>query len=151
MKTLEDWSGLWIAMVLAGWFGAGVFFTIAVAPAIFSLAREPGAAGAAIASLLTALHIGGACLFLSAAAAALVARRSRAFRFGLIALAGLCLLSHFGVSRPLAELRERNSASRTAEEAARFRNLHRISVGFFGVIAVGSLTLLVVNRPRTED
>ena len=145
-NRLTGWAQLWIVTCLASWLGAAVYFTLAVAPAVFSLAREPGAAGMAIADLLGGLHIGGACLFLSAAGAARASRHRASLRLGLLGLALLCLLSHFGVSRPLAELRQQHSEGRTAAEAERFRRLHLLSVGIFGVIGMGATALLIAHR-----
>lgn len=131
-----------LAFCLGGWLGSALLFTVAVAPAIFSLADEPGEAGAAIGRILSVLHIGGACFFLLAAALAWALQRSAWLRFGSIVLAALCLLSHFGVSGPMAELRERPAELRTAVDQESQRRLHQISVLLFSVVGVGNLVLL---------
>ncbi|NNL84085.1 MAG: DUF4149 domain-containing protein [Myxococcales bacterium] len=131
-----------LAFCLGSWLGSALFFTVAVAPAIFSMADEPGEAGAAIGDILAVLHIGGACFFTLAAALAWVLRRSAWLRFGPIVLAALCLVSHFGVSGPMAELRERPAELRTAVDQESQRKLHRISVLLFSAVGIGNVVLL---------
>ncbi len=142
MERLRGVGLALLALCLGVWPGAALLFTFAVAPAIFALADRPGEAGEAIAHVLAVLHIGGACVFSSAGLLAWAHRLGAWLQIGPVVLAALCLFSHFGVSGPLAELRERPAEARTAADQESQRRLHRISVAVFSIVGVGNLVLL---------
>jgi len=68
-----------------------------------------------------------------------------------IALSALCLYSHFGVSTQLAEIRDLSfGPDGSAEVAARFAALHRISLAIF--IGVGiAVTALIGCHARADS
>ncbi len=66
---------------------------------------------------------------------------------GLVALpllmSGLCLVSQFGVTPEIAEIRDLVFGSAgDVETAARFERLHRISLAIFSVVGFGALALI---------
>lgn len=134
---------------LAALLGAMLFFAAVVAPASFAVAPTPEVAGRLVGRLLRFLHLGGALVLLCTAAAAAATGRSRLLRFGPVLLAALCLLSHFGVSLPLAELREAGLGDPGSDARTRFRSLHQLSVAIFAFVMVG--TGYLVYRHIRED
>jgi hypothetical protein len=133
---------LWFA--LGGWIGAMLFFSAVVAPAAFAVLPSPELAGRVVARSLRVLHLGGAG---AGAALAFLARalgRRRTLIWLPALLAGVCLLSHFGVSAALAELRAPGALEADAAHA-RFAALHRLSVGLFSLTLIGAVVLLVLH------
>jgi len=140
---------LWL--LLGGWFGSYLFFGAVVTPTAFAVLPSIELAGKLIGPVLTKLHLYGA---LAGIALALVSKsigRGPLMVAAPIALSALCLYSHFGVSAQLAEIRDLSfGPDGTAEAAARFAALHRISLAIF--IGVGiAVTALIGFHARADS
>ena len=140
---------LWL--LLGGWFGSYLLLGAVIAPTAFAVLPSSELAGKLIGSVLTKLHLYGA---LAGIALALVSKslgRGPLLVAAPIALGALCLYSHFGVSAQLAEIRDPSfGPDGTAEVAARFAALHRISLAIF--IGVGiSVTALIGFHARADS
>jgi hypothetical protein len=134
---------LWLA--LGGWIGAMVFFAGVVAPAAFAVLPSPDLAGRLVARSLRVLHLGGAAIGVLLAGLAWRLGRSRSLIWLPVLAAGLCLLSHFGVSGALAELRGTAGFEADAALRVRFAALHRVSVGLFALVLLAAVGLLVLH------
>lgn len=132
---------LWV--LLGGWVGSWLLFALVVAPTAFRVLPTPGAAGALVAPVLDALHFYGAAAGLALAVLALALGRG-SLRIALpLLMAAACLYSQFGVSGELAEIRNQVFGPEGSEElAARFNELHRLSIGIFSVVLVAALVLV---------
>ena len=140
---------LWL--LLGGWFGSYLLFGAVIAPTAFVVLPSTELAGEFVGSVLTKLHICGA---LAGIALALVSKwlgRGPLLVIAPIALSALCLYSHFGVSAQIAEIRELAfGPDGTAEVAARFGALHRISLSIFIGVGVG-VTALIGFHARADS
>jgi hypothetical protein len=134
---------LWLA--LGSWIGAMLFFSAVVAPAAFALLSSPELAGRLVARSLRVLHLGGAGIGLALAILAWALGRGRTLVWLPVLLAGVCLLSHFGVSGAMAELRSPAALEVAGGPRLSFAALHRLSVGLFALTLVGALALLVLH------
>jgi hypothetical protein len=134
---------LWLG--LGSWIGAMLFFSAVVAPAAFAVLPSPELAGRLVARSLRVLHLGGAGIGLALAALAWALGRVRTLVWLPVLLAGLCLLSHFGVSAAINELRSPAALEAGAAPSLSFAALHRLSVGLFSLILAGAVALLVLH------
>jgi hypothetical protein len=134
---------LWL--VLGGWIGAMLFFSAVVAPAAFAILPSADLAGRLVARSLRVLHLGGAVSGVALAVLARILGRRRTSIWLPALLAGVCLLSHFGVSAALAELRATGSLDSDAALRARFAALHGVSVLLFALTLSGAFALLVLH------
>ncbi len=132
---------LWVG--LGGWIGAMVLFAAVVAPAAFATLPSPELAGPLVGRVLGVLHLAGAGLGVGLALLAALLGRGRMSVLLAMALAAVCLVSHFGVSAPLSEMRDLAGAD--PETVRRFGTLHRISVSLFGVTLAGALLLAALH------
>jgi hypothetical protein len=139
---------LWL--LLGGWFGSYLVFGAVIAPTAFAVLPSLELAGKLIAPVLTKLHLYGA---FAGVALALISRplgRGPLLVAGPIALSALCLYSHFGVSSQLAEIRELSfGPDGSAEVAARFAALHRISLAIFVGVGI-AVTALIGFHARAD-
>jgi hypothetical protein len=143
---------LWLA--LGGWIGAMVFFSGVVAPAAFAVLPSPELAGRVVARSLRVLHLGGAGIGVLLSGLAWRLGRSRSLIWLPVLLAGLCLISHFGVSGALAEMRAMAEFETDPALRARFAVLHRVSVAVFALVLLSAMGLLVLHvradRPKVQ-
>jgi len=139
---------LWL--LLGGWFGSYLLFGAVIAPTAFAVLPSIELAGNLIGPVLTKLHLYGA---LAGIALALVSKsigRGPLLVTAPIVLSALCLYSHFGVSTQLAEIQDLSfGPDRTAEVAARFAALHRISLAIF--IGVGIAVTALIGFHAQAD
>jgi hypothetical protein len=143
---------LWLA--LGGWIGSWLLFALVVAPTAFRVLPSTAVAGSLVAPVLDALHLYGAAAGLALAALALALRRG-VLRVALpLSMAAACLYSQFGVSAELAEIRDQVFGPGGNERlAARFAELHRLSIGIYSAVLLAALALLglhVVDDTRPE-
>jgi hypothetical protein len=131
-------AALWL--LLGGWLGSWGAFAMLVAPAAFRV-LPTGLAGDLVAPLLAALHLGGAASGLALALLAWVLARGRLAIALPLALSALCLISHFGVTPQIAELREAVRGAGSEAAAARFQRLHGLSMLLFSAVSLGALVL----------
>jgi hypothetical protein len=137
-------GALWL--LLGGWVGAWLLFGLVVAPAAFRVLPSTEVAGALIGPVLTALHLYGGAAGLALAALARALDRPAWLVALPIAMSATCLASHFGVTAAIAEIRDLAFGPGGSEEvAARFRALHRLSVGLFIAVGVAALALAALH------
>jgi hypothetical protein len=134
-------STLWL--LLGGWLGAWLCFATVVAPTAFRVLPSRELAAALVGPVLATLHLYGACAGLALGLLALALRRGAGLSGLPLLLGGLCLYSHFGVSGEMDEIRGAAFGPEgRAELAARFADLHRISVAIYAAVGLGALALL---------
>ena len=147
MHTSSVWEGtalrgaLWL--LLGSWVGAWLLFGLVVAPITFRSLPEPGSAGRLVGPVLTALHLYGVGAGIALARLAWALRRGGALVALPLLMSGLCLVSQFGVTPQIAEIRGLVFGSGgDVETALRFGQLHRISLALFSVVGFGALALI---------
>lgn len=143
-RDVAQRSALWLTLGL--WIGSWALFSAIVAPTAFRVLPSAEVAGTLIGPTLRALHLFGAGAGLVLAVlAGVLGRGPRLIAIPLI-MSALCLYTHFGVSAEISELRllafdpEGNAGS-----AARFHQLHRVSVGIFTGLGAAAVLLLVLH------
>jgi hypothetical protein len=135
---------LWVC--LGGWIGAWAFFAFAVAPTAFRVLPSSELAGDLVGPLLATLHLSGAGAGIALAVLAAALHRRGLLVVLPLALSAICLVSHFGVSAAIVQVRPENLGPGTAPEAAaRFAQLHRISVLLYATVGLGALLLAALH------
>jgi hypothetical protein len=134
---------LWL--VLGGWIGAMLFFSAAVAPGAFAVLGDPSLAGKLVAHTLRLLQLAGAGAGLALALLAWLQGRGLGLVGLPLLLSGLCIVSHFGVTGALAEIRATPDWQADPALSARFASLHALSVRLLGLTLLGALGLLVAH------
>lgn len=135
---------MWVC--LGGWIGAWAFFAFAVAPTAFRVLPSSELAGSLVGPLLKVLHLSGAGVGIALAGLAAALHRPRLLVVLPLALSAVCLVSHFGVSAAIAQVRPEDFGPGTAPDAAaRFAQLHRISVLLYGTVGLGALLLAALH------
>jgi hypothetical protein len=125
--------------LLGVWLGALLVFAL-VARAAFAVGATPEIAGHLVGRVLGPLELGGAGAGVALAA---LGGRLRAARWAValpLVLSAVCLLSHFGVSPALAEIRLA-APDAAPDVGRRFARLHRLSVGLYAASVLGVLAL----------
>jgi hypothetical protein len=103
-------------------------------------------AGQLVGPVLAALHLYGIAAGIALAALAWVLARTGAGFWIPLVMAALCLVSHFGVTaqievvRPLAF-----GPSGSPEMAARFQQLHQISMGIYTAVGLAGFGLVAIH------
>ncbi len=134
-------GALWL--LLGSWVGAWLLFGLVVAPVVFRELPGPGAAGRLVGPVLTTLHLYGAGAGVALALLAWALRRGALLAALPLLMSGLCLVSQFGVTPQIAEIRDLVFGSGgDVEIAVRFGRLHRISLAIFSVVGFGALALI---------
>jgi len=134
-------SGLWL--LLGGQVGAWALFAVVVAPTAFRVLPGAETAGRLIGPVLGALQIYGAIAGVCLAILALALRRGPLLLVLPLLMSVLCLVSQFGVTPAIAEVRDQAFGPGGSEEAAaRFAALHRASVFLYGTVGLLALALL---------
>jgi hypothetical protein len=140
---------LWL--LLGGWFGSYLLFAAVIAPTAFAVLPSIELAGKLIGLVLTKLHLYGAFAGIALALVSTRLGRGPLLVAAPIALSALCLYSHFGVSAQLAEIRDLSfGPDGSAEIAARFTALHRISLSIFIGIGI-AVTALIGLHARADS
>lgn len=131
---------LWL--LLGTWIGSWLLFGAVIAPTAFRLLPSE-TAGTLIGPILTVLHLYGGAAGFALAALAWAMGRSR-WTIGLPLLFGVvCLTSHFGISLPIAEIRENvYGPEGSGEVTEHFGRLHALSTSLFVGVGIGTLILL---------
>jgi hypothetical protein len=144
------WARATLWLLLGGWFGSYLLFGAVIAPTAFKVLPTTEIAGSFISPVLTRLHLFGAVAGLPLAWSAWRLGRSRLLVVTPIVLSAVCMLSHFGVSAELAEIRDLTFGPEgSTDAAARFGFLHRISVGVFVVVGI-AVTVLIGLHARAD-
>lgn len=138
---------LWV--LLGSWIGSWLLFALVVAPTAFRVLPTPDAAGALVGPVLDALHLYGVVAGVCLAALALALRRG-ALRIAIpLSMAAACLYTQFGVSAELAEIRHLVFGPEGSEAiAARFNELHRLSLTIYGAVLLAALVLAGLHAVR---
>lgn len=135
---------LWL--VLGGWIGAGTWFALVVARAVFRLLPTSEAAGRLVDAVYTPLQLYGMGAGILLAALTLALGRSRWLAVHAAVLSSLCFISHFGITARMDELRDR--AFGTSPEAAasrEFLGLHGWSMGLHAAVLLGAIALVFLH------
>lgn len=136
---------LWLA--LGGWIGALLLCGGVVVGAAFELVPDPGVAAALVGRVLGPVQLAGIGLGLGLAALGGALGRGGLAVALPILLAALCAANHFGVSPAVAAIDLADPAA-GPDAGLRFARLHRLSVGLFVAVAVGTLLLAALHAAR---
>jgi hypothetical protein len=147
-RSVRAWRRPVLAVLVALWLGASIFFAAVVAPALFAVLPQRALAGAVVGRTLPALFIAGMVLGL---AALMLTRGGPHWRVGAATggiVAAACAAAHFVVGRRLEMLRAAiGPALETLAPAdprrAEFGRLHGASVLLLGVAVVAGAWLVV--------
>ena len=133
-------AALWL--LLGSWVGSWLLFGAVIAPTAFRLLPSE-TAGIIVSPTLTVLHLyGGAAGFALASLAWALGRSHWTIGLPLL-FAVVCLASHFGISLPIAEIRDDVFGLEGSVEAtAHFGRLHALSMSLFVAVGIGTLILL---------
>jgi len=146
----RPWVRTVLWLLLGGWFGSYLLFGAVIAPTAFAVLPTTEIAGSLVSPVLTRLHLFGAAAGLPLAWSAWRLGRGRLLILAPIVLGALCILSHFGVSAELAEIRDLTFGPEgSTDAAARFGFLHRVSVGVFIVVGI-AVTILIGLHARAD-
>jgi len=134
-------SALWL--LLGCWIGGFLFFAFAVAPTAFHVLPSTEIAGTLVGPVLAALHLYGVVAGPLLAVLALALRRGPLCWALPLAMAAACAWSHFGVTAEIEGLRDLAFGPHGNEQAAaRFNELHRLSMGIFTAVGLGAIALI---------
>jgi Domain of unknown function (DUF4149) len=135
---------LWLS--LGGWIGAWLMFGLVVAPTAFSVLPSTQLAGALVGPVLESLQWFGAAAGLLLAGLAWRLGRGALLRALPLAMALACLYSQIGLSPEMAEIRAGAFGPHGSEAlAARFNQLHHLSVALFVAVGVSALLLVALH------
>ncbi len=135
---------LWV--VLGGWVGCWVFFGAVVAPSAFRVLPSTELAGRLVGPVLGALQVFGGVAGIALALLAWALGRGRTTVAIPALMAAVCLVSHFGISREIASIRDLAFGPEgNAEMAARFTWLHQLSVDLYIGVGIAALVLMALH------
>jgi len=137
-------AALWL--LLGSQVGAWLLFGLVVAPTAFRVLPSVAAAGALVGPVLTVLHLYGAGAGVALALLAWGLGRGPLLIALPLLMGAVCLYSHFGVTAEMTELRDLTFGPAGNEAAAaRFNELHRVSMTLFIGVGVAALALLALH------
>ncbi len=137
-------SAVWL--VLGVWVGSWLSFAFVVAPTAFRVLPSTEMAGTMVGPVLSILHLYGAAAGIALGALAAALRRGVLLSALPLVLAAICLVSHFGVSAEIAEVRDLAFGPEgTVDGAARFNQLHRVSLWLYGAALAGAIALVPLH------
>jgi hypothetical protein len=147
-------SALWLA--LGGWVGSWTLFALVIARVAFRVLPSAEVAGHLVSPVLAVLHLYGAVAGVALAGLAIALRRGWLLVALPLALSLGCLASQYGVTPQMEALHELAfGAAGNIEAAARYRQLHGISMGIFTSVLLGAIALVVLHvrreTPQTGD
>lgn len=144
-RTLEALAlgALWI--LLGGWIGALVLFSVVVAPTAFQAFASPEA-GRLVGPVLRAIHWYGAAAGVVLALLAGVLGRGRMAVILPLLLAAVSLASQLGVT-PAIEAVRAAALGPDPDPAAlqRFGRLHGLSMTLYAIVGIGTLCLAALH------
>ena len=130
-------AALWL--LLSIWIGGWFVFAFGVTTTAFRV-LPTDQAGAVVGPILRGLHLYAAAAGALLAGLAVWLRRGRTTVLLPLVLAGLCLVSELVVTARIDALRAQAGATVVGVES--FHALHRISMGIYTAVGVGTLVLL---------
>lgn len=134
-------ASLWL--LLGGWIGGFGLFALVIARTAFEVLPSTEVAGRLVGPVLTALHLYAAAAGLGVAALARAMGRGRLLQLLPLVLTVACLYSQFGVTAEINEVRPFISGPEgNIEAAARWNQLHRLSMLIFSGVWLGTFALL---------
>jgi hypothetical protein len=141
---------------LGGWVGSWTLFALVIAQVAFRVLPSPEVAGLLVSPVLAVLHNYGAFAGAALAGVALALRRGRLLVLLPLALSLACLVSQYGVTPQMEGLHELAfGAGGNVAAAARYRQLHGLSMGIFTTVLVCAIALVVLHvrreTPQTGD
>lgn len=140
------WLRAATSLLLGAWIGAWLFFALVVAPTAFRTLPSTHVAGLLIGPVLATLHLSGAVAGLVLAALAWGSGRTGVCIWLPLAMSALCLLSHFGVTAEIESIRPLAFGPEGSPEiAARFQQLHRISMGIYTGVGLAGFALVALH------
>lgn len=140
-------SALWL--ILGGWVGSWALFALVIARVAFRVLPSPEAAGQLVSPVLAVLHGYGALAGVALAAVGWQLGRGRLLVALPLALALACLASELGVTPQLAALHDLAfGPGGSPEAAARYRQLHGLSMAIFSAVLIGTVALVVLHVRR---
>jgi hypothetical protein len=127
-----------------------------IARLAFRVLPSAEVAGLLVSPTLAVLHGYGAFAGASLAGLAIALRRGRLLVMLPLGLALACLASEYGITPRMAGLHELAfGAGGNLEAAARYRQLHGLSMAIFTAVLVGAIALVVLHvryeAPQTGD
>ena len=138
-------SGATICL-LGGWVGALLLFSVVVAPTAFQVLPGPEVAGKLVGPVLRSLNLYGALAGLALAAIAWIRGRGVVALALPLMLSVLCLISQFGITASIEEIRPLAVGQPPDTAAlARFGQLHAASVAIFGLVGILALVLVGIH------
>jgi Domain of unknown function (DUF4149) len=142
--------------VLGGWVGSWAFFALVIARLVFRVLPSPEVAGLLVSPALAVLHHYGAFAGVALAGLAMTLRRGRLLVLLPLGLSLACLASQYGVTPQMSSLHELAfGAGGNVAAAARYRQLHGLSMGIFTSVLLGAIALAVLHvrheTPQTGD
>jgi len=147
-------SLLWL--LLGGWVGSWLFFSLVLARLAFRVLPSAEVAGQLIGPALATLHWYGVVAGVALAGLAGLLRRGGLLVVLPLMLAAACLVSELGVTPQLAALRDLAFGPEgNLESAAEYRRYHGISMSIFAAVLLGAIGLVVLHTrretPQTAD
>jgi hypothetical protein len=137
-------TALWL--ILSVWVGSWAFFALVIARVAFRVLPSPEIAGHLVGPLLNTLHWYGAGAGLLLAAIAVALRRGRLLVALPSALALACLVTQLGVTPRMEAIHDLAfGPAGNMEAAARYRQLHGISMAIFSAVLLGAIGLIVLH------
>jgi len=143
-------GGTWLRglswLLLGGWIGAWVLFAFVIAPTAFRVLPSTQVAGLLIGPVLTTLHLYGALAGVALAALAWGLSRTGVYLWLPLSMSALCLMSQYGVTSRIEEIRPLVFGPEGSPElAARFQLLHQLSMGIYTAVGLAAFVLLALH------
>jgi len=143
-------GGAWLRglswLMLGGWIGAWVLFAFVIAPTAFRVLPSTRIAGELIGPVLTTLHLYGAVAGVALAALAWGLSRTGVCLWLPLAMSVLCLVSQYGVTSRIEQIRPLVfGPGGSPELAARFQLLHQLSMGIYTAVGLAAFLLVAIH------
>ena len=143
-------AGTWLRglswLLLGGWIGAWVLFAFVIAPTAFRVLPSTQVAGLLIGPVLTTLHLYGVLAGVALAALAWGLSRTGVCLWLPLSMSALCLVSQYGVTSRIEEIRPLVFGPEGSQElAARFQLLHQLSMGIYTAVGLAAFLLLALH------
>lgn len=140
-------------LILGGWIGSWALFALVIARVAFRVLPSPEIAGALVGPVLAVLHGYGAFAGLSLAGLAWLLGRRRILIALPLMLAIACLASELAVTPRLDAIHDLAfGPNGNIEAAARYRQLHGLSMAIFSAVLAGAIALVALHvREETPE
>ena len=137
-------AALWL--LLGGWVGSWGCFGLVVAPVAFRVLPTTELAGELVGPVLAALHLYGLGAGLALAPLARALGRSPLLMLLPLVMAAACAFTHFWLSARIAAIRPLAVGPEgSLEMAARFTQMHQLSMTIFVVVSAAAVVLVLLH------